>query len=514
MTKCLTARLVLHAAFSLSLCCRAVASGEMPRAGRIGARRGVQASFVPHASLLPLVGGTGKAAGIRLTPAGVLMKGGRRMARRDSVSLLRAESSAGKRSEEGGGAADDVVEGYEQDTKLIKAGYRGAEWTTDPMGRSVVNPPTMHASTVTYPSVAALREAAKDYPFRGLSYGRHGTPTSWALEEAFAALEGGHNACAVSSGVAAINAALLAFLESGDHCLVSDGVYDPTRSFCDQFLARFGVETTYFDPLSSPQQLKDLVKENTRVVFLETPASLSFELHDFRGLAEAAKQADLTVICDNTWGPSIFKPLSLGADVSLNAATKYIGGHSDLMLGLIACTQETYRRVKLSVKALGCPAGPDDCYLALRGIRTLGVRLQRHQESGLEVAKWLEQRPEVTRVMHPALPSHPQHETWKREFTGSCGLFSLQFSDEFGADAVDAFCDSLIQGLFAMGYSWGGFESLVLPVKINEVRSVTKWDYASPGCGLTVRFHIGLEDVRDLKVDLERGFAALNAAKG
>eukprot|EP00282_Hemiselmis_andersenii_P046108 CAMPEP_0172084262 /NCGR_PEP_ID=MMETSP1043-20130122/20896_1 /TAXON_ID=464988 /ORGANISM="Hemiselmis andersenii, Strain CCMP441" /LENGTH=471 /DNA_ID=CAMNT_0012746067 /DNA_START=114 /DNA_END=1530 /DNA_ORIENTATION=+ len=428
-----------------------------------------------------------------------------------SVFFLHGILRGWTRQKETGVLGEGGVEGYGDDTKFVKGGHKGSQWTTDPLGRSVVNPPTIHASTVTFPTVGALREATKDYPFRGLSYGRHGTPTSWALEEAFATLEGGDKACAVSSGVAAINSAMLAFLESGDHCLVSDGVYDPTRSFCDHFLARFGVETTYFDPVCSPKELEAMIKPNTKLLFLESPSSLSFELHDFSGLAKVGKLHDLAVVCDNTWGPSIFKPLKLGADVSLNAATKYIGGHSDLMLGLIACTKETYRRVKLSVKALGCPAGPDDCYLALRGIRTLGVRLQRHEESGLAIARWLEQRPEVTRVMHPALPSHPQHQVWKREFTGSCGLFSFQLTDEFGNEAADAFCDSLIQGLFAMGYSWGGFESLVLPVEINSARSATQWDYVSPGCGPTVRLHIGLEDVEDLKVDLEGGFAAMRA---
>jgi len=440
------ARLVLSASLVLFLACdraeSAVARQAHPEGGPPPLRRATPlAGFVPLATELRVAAGDG-----RNSRQGVC----RERIRRDMMM-----ESAGTDPRRGREKADGGVEGYREDTKLVKGGYRGPEWTTDPLGKSVVNPPTMHASTITFPTVGALREAVKDYPFRGLSYGRHGTPTSWALEEAFATLEGGHKACAVSSGVAAINCALLAFLESGDHALVSDGVYDPTRSFCDHFLAKFGVETTYFDPVCTPEELEAMIKPNTKVLFLESPSSLSFELHDFSGLAKIGKVYGTAVICDNTWGPSIFKPLELGADVSLNAATKYIGGHSDLMMGLIACTQETYRRVKLSVKALGCPAGPDDCYLALRGIRTLGVRLQRHEESGLAIATWLEQRPEVTRVMHPALPSHPQHEIWKREFTGSCGLFSFQLTDEIGSEAVDAFCDTLIQGLFAMGYSWG-----------------------------------------------------------
>ena len=347
----------------------------------------------------------------------------------------------------GKGAAWDA---FRQDTRLIKGGYHGDEWTTDPLGRSVVNPPVYHASTVTFPSVAALRAARTDHPFMGMSYGRHGNPTHYALEEAFAVLEGADNACAVASGVAAINAALLAFVRNGDHILVSDGVYDPTRSFVEKFLGRFGVSSTFFDPTCTPAELEALFQPNTRVVFMESPSSLSFELHDMPALAAVSKARGAVVVADNTYGPALVRPLALGADVSLNAATKYIGGHSDLMLGLIGCSRETYRAVKRSVQTLGCPPGPDDAYLCLRGMRTLSVRLSRHGASALRVAAWLQARDEVVRVMHPALPEHPQHALFLRDFSGASGLFSFQLHDRFGAKAVDALCDSL--ALFAMGY--------------------------------------------------------------
>lgn len=338
-------------------------------------------------------------------------------------------------------------------------------------------------------------------------YGRHGNPTTWALEEAFAAIEGAYNACCTSSGVAAVNASLLAFLKSGDHVLMTDAVYDPTREFCDGFLKRFGVETTYYDPVIDGGGLKKLMKENTKVVFMESPASLSFEVQDLKSLIGVAHEGGAKVVIDNTWGPMILKAFEFGCDVSINAATKYIGGHSDIMMGLVACSEEVYRDIKLSVAALGCPPGSDDAYLALRGLRTLGVRLRHHERTGLELAKWLEGREEVKRVMHPGLESHPQHELWKQYFSGSSGLFGIQFKSGYSQTAVNAMLDSF--KLFAMGYSWGGYESLFMQNKINAVRSVAKWKYGD-GYGQTFRIHAGLEDVRDLIDDLEQGFNVLN----
>lgn len=399
------------------------------------------------------------------------------------------------------------------ETKVVHAGSHPEEYTTDPYGRTVVNPPVYHASTVLFPNVAAKDFASKDWPFRGFSYGRHGTPTHWALEEAFAALEGGDNACCVSSGVAACNAALLAFLRSGDHIMVADTVYEPTRLFCNSFLARFGVETTYYDPAAPVESLEPLFKPKgrTKVVFVESPGSLSFEVQDVRAVSELAHAHGAVVVMDNTYGPTLFQPFAADVDVSYNAATKYIGGHSDLMMGLIACSRETYRKVKRSVMELGCPPGPDDCYLALRGLRTLTVRLKQHEQNGLVVARWLETRPEVARVIHPLLPSHPQHDLFKRDFRGANGLFTIQLRDVYSQKAVNAFVDSL--KLFGLGFSWGGYESLILPIDINAVRTVTKFKYGD-GYGPTLRLHVGLEDPQDLCEDLAQGFAVLDAVAG
>lgn len=395
------------------------------------------------------------------------------------------------------------------DTKLVHGGVHKDEWTTDPLGRSVVNPPVYHASTVTFPNVAALRFAASDWPFTGMWYGRHGNPTTFALEEAFAVLEGADNACLTSSGVAAVNASLLAFVQSGDHVLITDAVYDPTRAFCDGFLKRFGVETTYFSPSTSPRDLAVMIQDNTKVVLVESPASLSFEVMDVPAIAAAAHERGLKVIIDNTWGPTLFKPFENGCDVSINAATKYIGGHSDLMMGIIGARDpETYRSIKTSVAELGCPPGSDDAYLALRGIRTLGVRLRQHGASGMIIARWLEARPEVKRVMHPGLSSHPQHDLFLKQFSGSAGLFGFQLVGGFSQGAVDAMLDGM--RLHTMGFSWGGFESLLMQNNINSVRSIDTWQYGN-GFGQTMRIHVGLEDVNDLIADLEDGFARLSA---
>lgn len=397
------------------------------------------------------------------------------------------------------------------DTRLVHGGCRPEEWTTDPLQRSVVNPPVYRASTITFPNVTALRYAASDWPFTGLWYGRHGNPTTFALEEAFSILEGADNACVTASGVAAINASILAFVQAGDHMLVTDAVYDPTRSFCDNFLARFGVETTYFSPTVSAEEFRSLIRENTKVALLESPASLTFEVMDIDAIAAVAHERAIKVIVDNTWGPTLFRPFEHGCDVSVNAATKYLGGHSDLMMGIAgARDQETYRALKKSVALLGCPPGSDDAYLALRGIRTLAVRIRQHGKAGLEIAKWLESRPEVKRVMHPGLESHPQHELFKRQFSGSSGLFSFQFVEGFPQKAID----SMLNGMhvFRMGYSWGGYESLIMQIHVNSARSVDTWEYGD-GYGQTMRIHAGLEDVKDLIDDLDLGFERILQAK-
>lgn len=397
------------------------------------------------------------------------------------------------------------------DTKTVHAGVHRDEWTTDPLKRSIVNPPVYHASTIIFPTMAAYRQAASDWPFTGLWYGRHGNPTTFALEEAFAVVEGGDNACVTASGVAAVNAAILAFVQSGDHVLMTDAVYDPTRDFCNNFLKRFGVETTYYSPTAPPDDVATLIQPNTRVVFVESPASLSFEVMDVAGIAHHAHKHGAKVIADNTWGPTLFCPFDYGVDVSVNAATKYIGGHSDLMMGIIATKgYDVFRAVKKSVVQLGCPPGTDDVYLALRGLRTLNVRLNHHQKSALELATWLESRPEVKRVMHPGLQSHPQHELFKKQFKGSSGLFGFQLVEGFSQKAVDAMVDGM--RLFSIGFSWGGYESLITVNNINSVRSVDKWKYGD-GFGQTFRLNVGLEDINDLIKDLSDGFERLNHTK-
>ncbi len=365
-----------------------------------------------------------------------------------------------------------------------------------------VNPPVYHASTVLYPS-------AEDYVAHRAryQYGRRGTPTTEALELALQELEGPQCAgvALVPSGLAAISTALLAVVHSGDHVLVTDSAYGPTRTFCDQILARLGVTTTYYDPLIGAG-IADLLRANTRAVYLELPGSQSFEMQDVGAIAKAAHAKGAVVLMDNTWAtPLFFRPLDHGVDLVIQAGTKYIGGHSDLMLGTVSANAATVAALKNTVRYTGLHEAPDDTYLALRGLRTLGIRLDRHYESGLAVARWLESRPEVLRMLHPALPSHPGHALWKRDFTGASGLFSMVLKP-VPQKAHYAFLDTL--ELFGIGASWGGYESLAIPFDCTPYRTATRWQ---PG-GPTVRFHIGLEAVEDLIADLERGFAALAAA--
>jgi cystathionine beta-lyase len=366
-----------------------------------------------------------------------------------------------------------------------------------------VNPPVHHVSTVLYPSAADYRARRAPYV-----YGRRGTPTSEALESALKELEG--PACAgvalLPSGLAAITTALLSVAGAGGHVLVTDSVYQPTRKFCDGLLARYGVATTYYDPMIGAG-IAALIRPDTRAVFVEAPGSLSFEVQDVPAIAAAAHARGAAVLMDNTWATSLyFRPLDQGVDLSIQAATKYIGGHSDVMLGTVSANATTWQRLRDTAWTLGLCVGPDDIYLGMRGLRTMGVRLAQHQQSGLRVARWLEQRPEVARVLHPALAGCPGHSIWQRDFTGASGLFSIVLKPVSEA-AVNAFLDEL--DLFGMGASWGGFESLAIPFDCTDIRTATRW---APG-GPTLRLHIGLEDVDDLIGDLERGFAALAAAK-
>ena len=367
--------------------------------------------------------------------------------------------------------------------------------------KGFVNPPVVRGSTVLYPTAGDLHAHRGEF-----QYGRHGTPTTKAMQEMLMALEGPQ--CAgvgiAPSGLAAISTALLSVLKAGDHLLVGDNVYRPSRNFCDGLLARYGVETTYFDPLIG-SAIETLFKPNTRAVLVEAPGSQSFEMSDIPAIAEVAHAHGALVIDDNTWATPLYhRSLEQGVDISLQAATKYIGGHSDIMFGTIAANAKAWPLVAEAIRLLGVCAGPDDVFLALRGMRTLAVRLAQHQRSGLEMARWLASRPEVARVLHPALESDPGHAIWKRDFTGASGLFSIVLKPA-PQRAVDALLDTV--RLFGMGYSWGGFESLVISFDCTDYRTATKW---APG-GPTLRLHIGLENVEDLKADLERGFAAFNA---
>jgi cystathionine beta-lyase len=369
--------------------------------------------------------------------------------------------------------------------------------------KGFVNPPVVHGSTVLYPTADDLHAHRGEF-----QYGRHGTPTTRALQEALMALEGPQ--CAgvgiVPSGLSAITTTLLAVLKAGDHLLVCDNVYRPSRNFCNGLLARYGVETTYFDPLIGAG-IAELFKPNTRAVLVEAPGSQTFEMADIPAIADIAHAHGALVIDDNTWATPLFRrSLDQGVDISMQAATKYIGGHSDIMFGTISANAAAWPLIAETIRLLGVCAGPDDVFLALRGLRTLAVRLAQHQRSALDMARWLAERPEVIKVLHPALESDPGHAIWKRDFTGASGLFSIVLKPA-PQQAVDALLDTV--RLFGMGFSWGGFESLVIPFDCDGYRTATKW---APG-GPSLRLHVGLEDVGDLKADLERGFAAFNAAE-
>jgi cystathionine beta-lyase len=382
-------------------------------------------------------------------------------------------------------------------TRLVSGGR-------DPFAyHGFINPPVYHASTVLYPSAEDLLADRGRY-----HYGRRGTPTSEALADALAALEGADCAgvALLPSGLAAASLALLSVLNAGDHVLVTDSVYLPTRKFCDGVLARYGITTTYYDPLIG-ERIAALIEPGTRAIFVESPGSLSFEMQDVPAIAAAAHARGAVVLMDNTWAtPLYFRAFDKGVDLSIQSGSKYIGGHSDLMLGTVSANWATWPRLRETVEAMGMCVGPDDMYLSLRGLRTMGVRLAQHYASGIKVARWLAGRPEVARVLHPALASHPGHPIWQRDYSGACGLFSIVLQP-VPQPAVHAFLNALT--LFGLGYSWGGFESLAIPFDCTAMRSATQW---APG-GPAVRFHIGLEDVDDLIADLERGFAAFAAAR-
>jgi len=371
-------------------------------------------------------------------------------------------------------------------TRLIEGGRRKA-WRG-----KLVNVPVERASTILFDDVAEMRDN-----FAGLGtyrYGLQGTATHWALAEALTELEPGAEGTALySSGLAAITTALLAVLSPGDELLVPDSVYGPTRKFCDTFLKRFGVATRYYDPLTIPE-----IGNRSRAILLESPGSLTMEVQDVPAICAAARERDVVTLIDNTWAtPLLFPAIAAGVDISILAATKYVGGHADVMLGSVTATAKHFRTIETLGWDLGHAVSPDDAWLGSRGLRTMGVRLAQHEQSALRIANWLKQRPEVGRVLHPALPDCPGHEFWKRDFKGSSGLFSFELKDADDARRA-AFIDRL--ELFGLGYSWGGYESLAMPV--DPVRTVSR----APAPNL-VRLHVGLEDPGDLIADLEQALA-------
>lgn len=387
-------------------------------------------------------------------------------------------------------------------TKLVQGGRR-PEWTGDPrLGGGIVNPPVWRASTILYDNIADLK-ARGHATHDKLYYGRRGTPTVWALADALTQMEPeAEGTLLYPSGVAANSAALLALLSPGDHLLMVDSAYEPTRAFAGGMLARLGVETSYYDPLIGAG-IADLIRPETKLVFLESPGSLTFEVQDIPAITRIARERGVLTMLDNTWAtPLLFPALAHGVDVTMMSLTKYVGGHSDVMMGSLTATRAVWPKLRSAAYQLGQAVSPDDCAAVLRGLRTLDVRMQRQGENGLAVANWLADRAEVGRVLHPALRGDPGHAIWSRDFSGTSGLFGFTLK---GADeaARTRFIDSLTH--FGIGFSWGGYESLVVPGDPQSIRTAVAWTDPHP----LVRLSIGLEDPADLIADLERGFAAM-----
>ena len=389
-------------------------------------------------------------------------------------------------------------------TKIIHAGRNPKEqgW--------MVNPPIYQTSTIVFPTYKDFMYAERGYsnndlvqPYE-LKYGRYGTQTNFALEQAISEIEGGYNTFVTSSGAAAINTALIAFLKQGDHMLLVDNVYSPTRGFADKFLKKLGVETTYFDPHIGTGIVK-LIKKNTKVIFMESPGSQTFEIQDVPAICKIAKKHNIVTILDNSWASGIyFKPFDHGVDISVMALTKYINGHSDIMMGSITVQEKYFRVMYEAFRYMAVTAAPYSSYMVQRGLRTAKLRMDHCFNSGLEMAQWLEARPEVEKVLYPALPSDENHQLWKRDFTGAAGLFSIILDKKYSNEALARMLDKL--HYYGMGYSWGGYESLIIPFDASGIRTATKYHYANK---TALRINIGLEDVEDLKNDLEAGFKRL-----
>ena len=385
-------------------------------------------------------------------------------------------------------------------TRATTAGRRPHE------NHGVVNPPVYHASTVLSPTLADLRALGRTEDADATTYGVHGTPGTFAFEEAIAALEGGFRTRLASTGLLACTAPLLSWLSAGDHLLMVDTCYGPTRRFCNTMLTRMGIDVTFYDPLVGGA-IRDLIRPETKVIFAESPGSLTFEVQDIPAIAEEAKRRGVTLMLDNTWAtPLYFKAFEHGVDVSIQAVTKYIGGHSDLVMGAVTATEAAYPPLREGWKQLGVNGAPDDVYLATRGLRTLAVRMPRHWESGLALAEWLAGRDEVAEVIHPALPGDPGHALWRRDFLGASSLFGFVVDPALSSEAhLAALLDGL--ELFGMGASWGGFESLLIPR--TPPRSAVPWPRPGRSEGQLMRIHVGLEDPDDLIADLEAGFARM-----
>ncbi|MCH1924854.1 cystathionine beta-lyase [Shewanella sp. C32] len=388
-------------------------------------------------------------------------------------------------------------------TQIVSLG-RDKKWS-----KGVVNPPVVRASTVIFDTLEQMSHAAAKRGEGEMFYGRRGTDTHFALQAAIAELEGGAGTALYPSGAAAISGALLSFLKSGDHLLMVDSVYEPTRDLCDKILQGYGVETTYYDPLIGAG-IEALIRPNTKVLFLESPGSITMEVQDVPTLCRIAHQHGLITMLDNTWSSPInCRPFELGIDISIQAATKYIVGHSDVMMGTATATEQYWPQLRENSYLLGQCVSADDAYLALRGLRTLGIRLAQQQKNALEIAHWLDARDDVDHIRHPAFPSCPGHEFFKRDYLGSNGLFSFVLKQGGNKKAMQAFVEGMEH--FKMGFSWGGYESLILAeFGIERIRTATQWDSSKP----MFRVHIGLEDTEDLIADLEAAFDRYHAALG
>lgn len=400
-----------------------------------------------------------------------------------------------------GDGADHSGGGRRPATIVAQAGRR-PEWT-----HGIVNPPVYRASTCLFDTLADLDRAIAD-PDAGLYYGRRGTPTTWALEAALTELEPGAAGTKLfPSGVAAIAAALLSVLKSGDHLLMVDSAYEPTRLFCNRTLRDLGVETSYYDPLVG-DGIAALIRPNTRAIFMESPGSLTFEVQNVPAIVAVAKTREIVTLIDNTWAtPLLFPAMAHGVDLSVQSLTKFVVGHSDVLMGAVTAAAGVWERLRTTSFRLGQSVSPDDAYLTLRGLRTLDARLERHQRNAVDIARRLETHPAVARVLHPALPSHPGHAIWQRDFRGSSSLFAIVLKGGSRADTAP-----LVDGLahFGMGFSFGGYESLILPADPHKLRTATRWEAPGP----LLRLHIGLEDPADLIADLEAGLARYQAALG